>query len=67
MNLLEILQREFVYLRYYFLLQLDQIAPYWALGIILGSVISVFVKEHIHGLFRSLGNKRLGILGVVPA
>lgn len=67
MNLLEILQREFVYLRYYFLLQLDQIAPYWALGIILGSVISVFVKEHIHGLFRSLGNKRLGIIGVVPA
>lgn len=67
MELLEIIQREFVYLRYYFLIQLDQIASYWALGILLGSVISVFVKEHIHGLFRSLGNKRLGILGIVPA
>lgn len=67
MDLLEIIQREYIYLRYYFILQLRQIAPYWALGIILGSVISVFAKEHIHKLFYTLGDKKLGILGVVPA
>lgn len=60
----EILYRETVYLWYYFELQLRQILPYWVLGIILGSVVSVFVKDHIHGLFRSIGNKRLGILGI---
>lgn len=67
MDLLEIMRREGIYLRYYFLLQLKQIAPYWALGIVFGSVISVFVKDHIHSLFRRLGNKRLGALGVIPA
>lgn len=67
MEILEVLQREFVYLRYYFILQLSQIAPYYLLGIVLGSVISVFVKNRIHGLFRALGNKKLGVLGVIPA
>lgn len=63
----EILHREFVYLWYYFDLQLQQILPYWALGIILGSVVSVFAKDHIHGLFRSIGNRKLGILGIPVA
>ncbi len=63
----EIIKREAVYLWYYFDLQLRQILPYFLVGIVLGSVISVFVKDKIHGLFRSLGNKRLGILGVIPA
>ena len=67
MEVLDILHREFIYLRYYFLLQLNQIVPYWALGMVLGSVISVFVKDRIHGLFRSLGDKKLGVLGVIPA
>ena len=65
--MIEVIRREAVYLWYYFELQLRQILPYWALGIMLGSVISVFVKDHIHGLFRSLGNKKLGVLGVIPA
>lgn len=67
MEILEVIQREFIYIRYYFMIQLEQIAPYWILGMILGSVISVFVKEHIHNLFRSMGNKKLGVLGVIPA
>ena len=29
-----------------------------------GSAISVFVKEKIHSLFRSLQRKRIGILGI---
>ncbi|MCM1411811.1 MAG: permease [Lachnospiraceae bacterium] len=65
--MLEILRREAVYLWYYFDLQLRQILPYWALGIVIGSVVSVFVKDHIHGLFRSLGNKKLGIIGIPVA
>ena len=62
--MLEILHREWVYLWYYFTLQLSQIFRYWVLGMVLGSIISVFAKEHIHGLFRSLQGKRLGVLGI---
>ena len=65
--MIEILQREAVYLWYYFDLQLRQILPYWIFGIVLGSVISVFAKEHIHELFRSFCNKKLGVIGVIPA
>ena len=63
----DILHREFVYLWYYFTLQLRQIFQYYALGIVLGSVISVFVKDRIHGMFKALGDKKLGALGVIPA
>jgi uncharacterized membrane protein YraQ (UPF0718 family) len=65
--MLEILEPEWTYLWYYFTLQFGQIAPYYVLGMVLGSVISVFGKSKIHGLFASLGNKKLGALGVVPA
>lgn len=65
--MLEIIRREAVYLWYYFELQLRQILPYFLLGILLGSIISVFVKDKIHGLFRSLGNKKIGFLGIIAA
>lgn len=65
--MIEILRREFVYVWYYFTVQFQQIFQYYVLGIVLGSVISVFVKDHIHGLFRALGDKKLGVLGVIPA
>lgn len=65
--MLDVLRREWVYLWYYFDLQLRQIFPYWVLGMVLGSIISVFAKDHIHTLFRSLKGKRLGVLGVVMA
>lgn len=61
------LSRELIYLWYYFSVVLQQIAPYWAVGIILGSVISVFAKERIHGVLASMQNKKLGVLGVIPA
>ena len=63
----DILHREAVYLWYYFDLQLRQILPYFVLGIVLGSVISVFVKDRIHNTFRSLHDKKLGIFGIVIA
>ncbi len=63
----EVIQREFIYVWYYFTVQLRQIFWYYVLGIVLGSVISVFVKDRIHGLFRSMSDKKLGALGVIPA
>ena len=65
--MIEIVKREAIYLWYYFDLQLRQILPYYVLGIVLGSVISVFVKDHIHGLFRRMGDTKLGVIGIVPA
>lgn len=64
---LSALHREWVYLWYYFTLQLEQILPYWILGIVLGSFISVFGKTRIHRLFQALNQKKLGALGVIPA
>ena len=64
---MEIIRREAVYLWYYFTLQLRQIFPYWVLGMVIGSVISVFVKEKIHGVFRLLGDKKLGVFGIFIA
>lgn len=64
---MESLQREFVYLSYYFMVQLEQIMPYWILGMLLGSAVSVFMKDRIHNTFRSLQGKRLGIAGIVCA
>ena len=66
-RLTAVIQREFVYLWYYFTVQLNQILPYWALGIVLGSAIFVFGKNRIHSLLTRIQNKRLGVLGVIPA
>ncbi len=62
--MLEIIQREAVYLWYYFSVQFEQIFKYWVLGMLIGSAVSVFLKERIHGVFRSLGDKKLGLLGI---
>ena len=62
--MLDILEREFIYLWYYFDIQLRQIFWYWVLGMALGSAVSVFLKDHIHDTVRSLGQKKLGVLGV---
>ena len=63
----DVLQREAVYLWYYFSVQLEQIFQYWVLGMALGSFISVFFKEHIHNAFHFLSGKKLGGIGIVAA
>ena len=63
----QVLHREFVYIWYYFDVQLRQIFPYWVLGMVLGSAVSVFAKEKIHNAVRSLSGKKLGAFGVIPA
>lgn len=64
---MEILRREIIYIWYYFSIQLEQVFFYWALGMVIGSAISVFGKGKIHGTFQALGRKKLGILGLIPA
>lgn len=65
--MIEILYRESLYFCQYFLVLFWQIAPYWAIGIVIGSVISVFGKEKIHMLFLALQNKHLGVVGIIPS
>jgi len=65
--MVEVLKREFIYIWYYFSIQFEQIFGYWAIGMALGSFISVFGKEKIHEMFSSLREKKLGFLGVIPA
>ena len=64
---METIQRELVYVWYYFALQLRQIFGYWVLGMAIGSAVSVFAKDGIHNLFRRMSGKSWGVLGVVPA
>ena len=62
-----VLHREFVYIWYYFDIQLRQIFWYWVLGMAIGSLISVFAKDKIHGLFSCMQGKKLGLFGIIPA
>ena len=66
-DLWAVLQREWIYIRYYFELQFRQIFWYWVLGMGIGSLISVFAKDKIHGLFSRMQGKTWGLLGIVPA
>ena len=61
------IQREAVYIWYYFELQLRQIFWYWIIGMAIGSLISVFAKDRIHAAFAGLKGKKLGLLGIIPA
>ena len=66
-ELFDVLRREFIYVWYYFEVQLRQIAGYWALGMVIGSLVSVFFKDRIHGAFERIRDKKWGLWGVVPA
>ena len=64
---IELLRRELVYLTYYAEIQLRQIAPYWAMGMVIGSFVSVFAGDTIHRCFDRIRDKKWGLWGVVPA
>jgi uncharacterized membrane protein YraQ (UPF0718 family) len=66
-DILTVFHREFVYIWYYFEVQLRQIFWYWILGMAIGSLVSVFAKDRIHGLFAGMKGKKWGLLGIVPA
>ena len=65
--MIDLLRRELVYIAYYFELQLSQIFWYWVLGMAIGSFMSVFAKERIHGLLAKMNGSRLGVFGIIPA
>lgn len=65
--MLEVIQREYIYISYYFMVQLRQIFWYWIAGMVIGSLISVFAKDAIHSLFGGMKDKKMGIWGIVPA
>lgn len=62
-----IIRREAVYLWYYFSVQLEQIFFYWILGMVIGSLVSVFFKDRIHHTFQSFSEKKTGAVGIAAA
>lgn len=67
MEWFDVIRREFVYISYYFSVQFRQIAFYWIVGMLVGSLVSVFAKDAIHNCFEKLKDKRWGVWGVIPA
>ena len=65
--MIDALRRELIYIWYYFDVQLRQIFWYWILGMLLGSAVSVFAKDRIHGLFARMKGTKWGLFGIIPA
>lgn len=63
----EILRREAIYLWYYFSVQFEQIFRYWAIGVLIGSAISVFGKQYITKVIEKLKGRQFQALGIIPA
>ena len=66
-DFLTVLHRESIYIWYYFEIQLRQICRYWILGMLIGSFISVFAKDRIHGIFAGMRDRKWGLFGIIPA
>ena len=62
-SLLDTLKTELAFIWYYFTVQLSQIFVYWILGMVIGSLVSVFMKDRIHSAMRELDTSS-GILGI---
>lgn len=65
--IIDTLERELIYLGYYLSVQIRFIVPYWALGILIGSTVSVFGKQRFNSLFVRLENSTPGRFGIIPA
>ena len=66
-EIFDVLRREFIYVWYYFTIQLRQIFWCWVLGMVVGSAVSVFAKDAIHGAFEKIRDKKWGLWGLIPA
>ena len=62
-----VLRREIIYIWYYFEIQFRQICRYWILGMLIGSFVSVFAKDRVHGIFAGMKDKKWGLFGIIPA
>ena len=65
--MVDIIKREFIYLGYYFLVQFRQIFLYWVIGMVIGSIVSVFFKDKIHNLMRNMKSDGSSIIGITFA
>ena len=65
--MVDVVKREFIYLGYYFLVQFRQIFLYWVVGMVIGSIISVFFKDKIHNLMRNMKSDGSSIIGIIVA
>lgn len=63
----DVIKREFIYLGYYFLVQFRQIFLYWVIGMVIGSIISVFFKDKLHNLMRNMKSDGGSIMGITFA
>lgn len=63
----DILYREFVYISYYFEIQLRQILGWYVFGIIVGSLISVFMKGSILRAMEWAGKRTDSLFSIVLA
>lgn len=61
------IMREAEVLWQYFLILLDQIFIYWVLGMVIGSMVSVFFKGWIHQHAAMLAEQKQGIIPAVVA
>lgn len=66
-EIFETIKTEFIFVAYYFEIQLRQIILYWALGILIGSAVSVFAKEKIHSAVKMISEEKYGVFGIIPA
>ena len=55
------MEKEFIYFCRHFWIVLRDIAPFWAAGIVGGSVVSVFAKERLNALFARMSRGRFSI------
>lgn len=64
-SMIDTLQREFIYIAYYFEIQLKQILFWYLFGVVLGSVISVFLKDRILEAMKGVGKYSDGFFPIV--
>ena len=57
------MEKEFIYFCRHFWIVLRDIAPFWAAGIVGGSVVSVFAKERLNALFAHIARALFDIRG----
>ncbi len=69
MSIIEVLARESLYLWHFFSIQFFQIIYYYIFGVIIGSAISVFIKDKIHALLlnNNIENKIFNFFGIIFA
>lgn len=63
--MLSILENELLFLWYYSEVQIRQLFGFWALGILIGSFVAVFLKNKIHQTMAKLNSHISWFLGLI--